>query len=174
MKIRFKQDKKTVLKLLKTASTKRKLKIIDRLNGINERDSVSILLKVLEDNSWVMRERAAYRLAGFGNRVVPRLLRLLSRGFWYTRASACLALGEIGNLKSLAALAFLALNDDNPTVVKEASAALVKLAKNKPPEFSEQLKNISLDDSEMTQIFEIIKNIDPQICATVKEEIGYE
>ena len=174
MKIRFKQDKKTVLKLLKTSSIKRKLRILDRLNGINKRDSVSILLKVLEDTSWVMREKAAYRLANFGNRVVPRLLRLLSRGFWYTRASACLALGEIGNLKALAALVSLILTDGNPTVVKEASAALVKLAKNKTSEFSELLRDMCLNDSEMMQILKTLEKIDPQLCAVVKEDIGYE
>jgi len=174
MKIRFKQDKRTVLKILKTASIKRKLRILDRLDGINQKDSVNILLKVLEDNSWVMREKAAHRLADFGNRVVPRLLRLLTRGFWYTRASACLALGEIGNLKALEAIISLTINDDNPTVVKEASEALVKLARNKPPEFSEQLRNISLNDSELVQILRVLDSADPQICTAIKKELEYE
>ena len=100
MKIRFTQNKRTILQLMQTSNLKKKLRMIDRFNGINERDTISILLKVLEDKSWALREKAAYKLIEYGNRVIPRLERLLDRGYWYTRAAACLVLGEIGNPRS--------------------------------------------------------------------------
>ena len=169
MKIKFKQDKKTILKLLKTANIKRKLKILDKMNGFNEKDSIKILLKVLEDNSWTMREKAAYKLAEFGKQVVPRLKKLLDRGYWFTRASACITLGEIGDPKSLDSIIHLLLIEDNPTVIKEASTALVKLALKDPVEFSKKLKEMSLDESKMLKILIILESNNTELYTSIKE-----
>ena len=169
MKIKFKQDKATILKLLGTANIKRKLRILDKLNGVNERDTIKILLKILEDSSWILRERAAHKLAQYGNRVVPRLEKLLNRGYWFTRASACLSLGEIGNLKAMKSIVTILLTDENPTVTKEASAALIKMARNKPLTFSEKLQEMSLDNSQMTKILKIIEEADAEISAIIKD-----
>jgi len=143
MKIRFKQDKETILRLLKTSNINRKLKILDKLNGADtgEKDNIKILLKVLEDSSWTLREMAAYKLAKFGKRVVPRLKRLCVKGRWFTRASACLSLGEIGDLKGLDSIIDILLTDNNPTVIKEASNALVKIAQKIPFEFAKKLSS---------------------------------
>ncbi len=174
MKIKFKQDKATILKLLDTANIKRKLRILDKLNGVNERDSIKILLRILEDRSWILREKAAHKLAQYGNRVVPRLEKLLNRGYWFTRASACLSLGEIGNLKALKSIVTILLTDENPTVAKEASTALLKMAKNKPLTFSEKLQEMSLDNSQMTKILKIIEEADTEIAETIKDTIENE
>ncbi len=174
MKIKFKQDKETILKLLDTSHIKKKLRILDKLNGVNEKDSIKILLKVLEDHSWIMREKAAHKLATFGNRVVPRLQKLLDRGYWFTRASACLTLGEIGNLKTLKSIVNILLIDDNPTVVKEASTALIKMAKNKPLGFSEKLREMALNDAETQKILKIIEETDQEIYTFIKAEIENE
>ncbi|HEC78565.1 MAG TPA: HEAT repeat domain-containing protein [candidate division WOR-3 bacterium] len=174
MKIRFKQDKKTILKLLETSGIKRRLRILDRLNGVNEKDSINILLKVLEDNSWVMREKAAYKLAEYGNRVVQRLIRLLKRGFWYTRAAACLTLGEIGNIKALEAIVTLILDDDNPTVIKEASSALLKLARKEPVLFADGLKNLSLIQEKKKEILKIIEDAEPELYTVIMKELENE
>ncbi len=174
MKIKFKEDKATILKLLKTANIKKRLRILDKLNGVNERDSIKILLKVLEDSSWTMREKAARRLAQYGNRVVPRLEKLLNRGYWFTRASACLSLGEIGNLKALKSIVPILLTDDNPTVVKEASAALIKMARKKPLALSEILQKMSLDASQMAKILKIIEEADADVFTVIKETVENE
>lgn len=174
MKIRFKQDKVTILKLLKTSSIRKKVKILDKLNGVNQKDSIKILLKVLEDNSWVMREKAAYKLVTFGNRVVPRLEKLLIRGFWYTRASACLALGEIGSPKALNSIINLLLNDENPTVIKEASSALVKMARKRPDEFSEKMREISPDEPNLSKILSLLETSAAEVHASIKESIYNE
>ena len=171
MKIKLKQDKVTILKLLESSNIKRKIRILDRLNGVNQKDSIKILLKVLEDTSWAMREKAARKLAEYGNRVVPRLERLLTRGYWFTRAAACLSLGEIGNIKVLNSLVGLVINDENPTVRKEASAALIKIAQKEPLVFSENLKDLGLDEKLLTHIIDPIENIAPDIYQVIKEEL---
>jgi HEAT repeat protein len=171
MKIKFKQDKITILKLLESSNIKRKIKILDRLNGVNEKDSIKILLKVLEDTSWTMREKAARKLAEYGNRVVPRLERLLTRSYWFTRAAACLSLGEIGNIKVANSLVELVMSDNNPTVRKEASTALVKIATKEPLVFSDVLRDLSLDEKEIACILEPIKNAAPDIYGVIKEEL---
>ena len=171
MKIKLKQDRETIIKLLESSNIKRKLRILDRLNGVNQKDIIKILLKVLEDTSWIMRERAAYKLAEYGNRVVPRLERLLSRGYWFTRAAACLSLGKIGNIKVLASLIELFIHDENPTVRKEATIAIVEIAKKDPLVFSEALKDLVLDEELITSIIKPIEDAAPDIHGVIKEEL---
>jgi HEAT repeat protein len=160
MKIRFQQDKRTILQILKSGGMKRKLRVLDKLNGVNERDSISILLKVLEDTSWVLREKAAYKLPAYGSKIVPRLTTLLTRGYWYTRAAACIALGEIGSIRSLTAIIELLLNEDNPTVIKEAVSALIKIQRKHPDTFEDALKTIGLDETLQQRIFELFNRFD--------------
>jgi HEAT repeat protein len=174
MKIRLKQNSKTILELLKTRNIKRKLKILEKLDGVNERESIKILLKILEDTSWTLREKAANRLVQYGNRVVPRLEKLLARGFWYTRASACLTLGEIGNLKTLEPIIHLYLTDENPTVQKEASTAIVKLAKRDPLQFAERLEEFELTDSQEERVLQTIADSDPETHTVIMEERAHE
>jgi hypothetical protein len=173
MKIRFKQDKKTILSILKTGTMKRKIKVIDSLNGVNEKDSIQILLKILEDTSWVMRERAALKIVRYGTRVVPRLQKLCKRGYWYTRAAASHALGEIGHIKALDSIIRLITDDENPTVVKEASAALVKIAKKKPIEFAEALRHLPLSETETVAILHILEQADELLWTFIKEELEH-
>lgn len=168
MKIKFKQDKKTILRLLETPNIKRKLRVLEKLDGVNEKNIIKILLKVLEDNSWAMREKAAYKLVEFGKRVVPRLKKILIKGYWYTRAAACITLGEIGDLKSTDSIVHLLLNDDNPTVIKEASKALVKLAHKDPSAFSKKLKEMSLNEPKMLKILIILETDDTEIYNLIK------
>jgi len=141
------------------------------LNGVNEKDSIKILLKVLEDASWTLREKAAYKLAEYGNRVVPRLEKLLRRGYWFTRAAACLSLGEIGNIETADSLIELLVNDENPTVRKEASTALTKLATQEPLEFSDMIRELALDEKVLASILKIIADADLDVHKTIKEEL---
>ncbi|MBN2621220.1 HEAT repeat domain-containing protein [candidate division WOR-3 bacterium] len=156
MKIRFKQDRRTILQILKSANMKRKIRVLDKMNGVNERDSINILLKVLEDESWILREKAAHKITQYGSRVVGRLERLLIRGYWYTRAAACLALGEIGNARSIPAIVDVLLRDDNPTVIKEASRALVRIAQNHPEAYTEAFHDLNVSKPDHDRIRESI------------------
>ncbi|UCC11981.1 MAG: HEAT repeat domain-containing protein [candidate division WOR-3 bacterium] len=169
MKIQFKRNKRTVLKLLRTASTEKKLRVLNRLDGMNDTDTIKILLKVLEDTSWVMREKAAYKLARYGKRVVPRLVKLLDRGFWYTRAAACIALGEIADAKTVGPIVTVFLNDGNPTVQQEAVTALIKIARKKPPLFSAALKALKLDETSSLRLMLAIETNDAEIYQNIKD-----
>jgi HEAT repeat protein len=160
MKIRFKQDRKTILQILKSASMKRKIRVLDKLNGVNERDSINILLEVLEDESWVLREKAAHKIVQYGTKVVPRLERLLTRGFWFTRAAACIALGEIRNARSIIAIVDLLLKEENPTVVKEAATALVKILRSQPEQYPDIFTTLNLAKPDLERLLEVIKAMD--------------
>ncbi len=168
MKIKFQQDRETILKILESASITRKLRILDKLNGVNEKDSIKILFKVLEDKSWCLREKAAYKLVQYGKKVVPRLNRLLKKGYWFTRASACITIGEIGDIRALYSIVMLLLNDDNPTVIKEASTALVKIAQKNPSEFSTVLKEMTLEQNSLSRILKIIEQRDAGLYQEIK------
>lgn len=169
MKIQFKSNKRTVLKLLRTASTEKKLRLLDRLNGMNDTDTIKILLKVLEDTSWVMREKAAYKLARYGKRVMPRLVKLLNRGFWYTRAAACIALGEIASAKTVGSIVMVFLNDDNPTVQREAITALVKIAQKNPSAFAGALKELALDETSSLRLMLAVETSDSETFQNIKD-----
>jgi HEAT repeat protein len=174
MKIRFKPDRVSILKLLKTSNISRKLRILDRLGELNDRDRIKILLKVLEDSSWTLRERAAQQLATFGKRVLPRLKKLSVRGYWYTRAAACRALGEIGDVKALPEITTLIMNDVNPTVVQEASQALVAIVRRHPEEFCTFLTNMEFDEEEMNKIERVLESIDVDLFNEIRERLGNE
>jgi len=147
MKISLKTDKETLFKLLKDSDLNKKLKIFNKLGDLSEPDRIKILLKILEDSSWYLREQATKELAQFGNKLVPRLKKLCTKGFWYTRAAACRTLGEIGDLDATGTIFKLLLNDDNPTVLKEARQAIRKLAKKNGENFLITLKQIRIEQN---------------------------
>lgn len=159
MKIRFKQDRRTILQILTNANIKRKIRVLDKMNGVNERDSINILLKLLEDESWVLREKAAHKITQYGAKTIGRLERLLLRGYWYTRAAACLALGEIGNVRPVATIVELLLRENNPTVIKEAAIALVKIAKDQPESYSRTFNDLNLSETDHNRIQELITSV---------------
>jgi HEAT repeat protein len=172
MRIRLQQDKEAILKILESEDIERKLKVLEKLDGVNEKESIKILMKTLEDRSWCMREKAAYKLAAYGTRVSARLSRLLKKGYWYTRASACLALGEIADMKTLGSIVALFLSDENPSVQKEASTALVKLARKRPLKFSERLKNMELTKNELHAILSLLECTDAELYDNIGENLA--
>ncbi len=173
MKIRFQPDKETVLRILKTSNIQKKIKILERLNGTNDKDTIRILLKILEDNSWALREKAAYKLVVYGSRVVPRLKNLCRKGHWFTRAAACISLGEIADLNASDTIVKLLLNDNNPTVKKEASKALVKIVRKRPNEFSKYLEDLALDQAQILELLAILETTDPELYGKIKETLGH-
>ena len=171
MRIKLKQDKDAILKILNSTDIERKLRVLEKLDGVNERESIKILIKTLEDKSWCMREKAAHKLAVYGKRVSSRLIRLLKKGYWYTRASACLALGEIGDIQSAEPIIALLLEDENPTVQKEATDALVKLALKKPKKFAAKLSEIDLHESELRTVLFSLERVDIDLYQRIKANL---
>jgi HEAT repeat protein len=74
-----------------------------------------VLLDVLKQASWYLRDQAARALATMGEPVVDRLIEMLEVGLWYTRSSAACALGRMGLPVAAPALVDL-LRDPNRTV----------------------------------------------------------
>ena len=174
MRIKLIQDRDTILKILTSDDVERKLRLLDRLDGVNTKDSVKILIKMLEEKSWVMREKAALKLAAYGPKVSLRLKRLLRKGYWYTRASACLALGEIADMHMVGPIVTVLLNDENPTVQKEASNAILKLARKKPEKFALELMSISLKANELKTVLGTLEQLGIEQYSRIKEKVMNE
>jgi len=92
-------------------------------------ESIEILLDVLKQESWFLRDQATRALAAIGEGVVDPLIELLGSGLWYTRTAAASALGSIGLPVAAGPLAEL-LRDTNRTVRDAGRDALVALCRN--------------------------------------------
>lgn len=89
-------------------------------------DSIEILLDVLKQESWFLRDQAARALATLGDAVIDPLIEYLGSGLWYTRTAAASALGWMASPVAAAPLVQL-LRDPNRTVRDAARDALVHL-----------------------------------------------
>lgn len=98
-------------------------------------ESIEVLLDVLKQESWFLRDQAARTLATLGERVVERLIELLESGLWYTRSAAASALGRMALPVAAEPLTTL-LRDPNRTVRDSARDALVLLCGNEMGLFS--------------------------------------
>ena len=92
-------------------------------------ESVEVLLDVLQQESWFLRDQAARVLATMGEPVLEPLVEYLGSGLWYTRASAVSALGRMGNPRAAAPLVGM-LSDPNRTVRDAVWDALLLLCRN--------------------------------------------
>src|SRR5258705_227464 len=98
-------------------------------------ESIEVLLDVLQQESWFLRDQAARVLATMGEPVLGPLVEYLGSGLWYTRASAVTALGRMGNPRAAAPLVGM-LNDPNRTVRDAVWDALLALCRNEPSRFT--------------------------------------
>jgi HEAT repeat protein len=87
-------------------------------------DSIEILLDVLKQESWFLRDQAARALATLGEPVVDPLIEYLGNGLWFTRTAAATALGRMGTPAAAGPLVQL-LRDPNRTVREAGRDALV-------------------------------------------------
>ena len=92
-------------------------------------ESIEVLLDVLKQESWFLRDQAARTLATLGERVVEPLIELLESGLWYTRSAAASSLGRMALPLAAVPLTTL-LRDPNRTVRDAARDALVLLCGN--------------------------------------------
>jgi len=169
MKISLKTDKETILKLLKNSDIDKKLKIFNNLDELNENDRIRVLLKILEDGSWSLREKATRELTPFGAKIVPRLIRICERGFWFGRAAACITLGAIGDARAVETLARLLLDDENPTVIREANQALLKIAAGQTEEFFSQLELYFQEPGTRERFLIRVQNSNPRLYKIIQD-----
>jgi HEAT repeat protein len=117
-----------VLDALKRRNLEGKRALIADLRKRKTDKAVEILIDVLQDKSWYLRELAMEALGEAGSGAVPRLNELLVGGLWYTRASAARALGKIGDPSAVPFLTDL-LDDSNRTVKEAALAGLADIVR---------------------------------------------
>jgi HEAT repeat protein len=117
-----------VLETLRQRNLEGKRAVIADLHRRGSPQAMKILVDVLEDDSWYLRELAVKALADAGDEVAPAILALLESGLWYTRAAAARALGKMGHAPSLPRLVDV-LADSNRTVQGAALASIADLVR---------------------------------------------
>jgi HEAT repeat protein len=116
------------LEALKRRNLEGKRALIADLRRRKTDRAVEILVDILEEDSWYLRELAVAALAEVIDDAAPRLTKLLDSGLWYTRAAAARALGKGGHAASLPRLVAL-LDEDNKTVQGAALASVADLVR---------------------------------------------
>jgi len=111
------------LEALRRRNLEGKKALIADLRSRKTDKAVGILIGVLRDDSWYLRELAVEALAEAGEIAVPRLSELLDGGLWYTRAAAARTLGKMGYYEASPRLVQL-LDDPNQTVQGASLASL--------------------------------------------------
>ena len=143
------------LEALKRRNLEGKKALIADLRRRKTDKAIDILLDVLQDDSWYLRELAVDALGEAGTAAVPRLTELLDSGLWYTRAAAARTLGKIGHVPTVPMLVKL-LGDPNQTVQGASLASLADFVRKgraldvargfwaEGPRRSEELKRLLL------------------------------
>lgn len=157
-----------VLELLQ-GNRKDKERGIEALGMMGGRRAISKLISVLEKEDYVTRLKAVEALSQVGKGAVPTLIEILEKGLWYVRECAALALGKIGDLRTLEPLAHR-LEDENVGVRQEAASALTKLFS------SDNLAKLlqGMEPEGITRIVDLASRLDPQLGEKVRGTISQD
>lgn len=117
-----------ILERLRLKNMAGKKNLIEDLKKRKSQRSVSLLVEMLQDESWYLREQAVQALCDAGDEATEPVRRVLQEGLWYARAAAAKVLGRVGDSQSVTMLTDCLL-DSNLTVQGAAAAALVDIAK---------------------------------------------
>lgn len=117
-----------ILDLIRSKSFEGRKALIDDLRRERSPRSVALLLEVLNDQSWSLRELAVAALAETPDLAAEPLMDLLEDGLWYTRAAAVRGLGLMGHGPALPRLLVM-LDDANTTIATEVARALLTMAR---------------------------------------------
>lgn len=115
------------LDALRRKNLEGKKTFVEELRRQKTPQALSLLLEILCDESWYLRELAIDALAEMGSTAVPPVRRLLATGLWYTRAAAARALGRLGDGASAGTILLL-VTDPNVAVHDAAVRALREMA----------------------------------------------
>jgi HEAT repeat protein len=112
------------LEALRKKNLEGKKTFIEELKRQKTPKSISLLLEIMCDESWYLRELAILALAEAGSLATEPLRRILASGLWYTRSAAARALGRMGDEES--AGPFLALLEESNRTVRESAVAAIQ------------------------------------------------
>lgn len=122
-------DGAKILERLRLKNLTGKKNLIEDLKKRKSQRSVSLLVEMLQDESWYLREQAVQALSEAGEEAREPVLNVLKDGLWYARAAAAKVLGRIGGSNAVERLIDCLL-DSNMTVQGAAAAAMVDIAKS--------------------------------------------
>ena len=158
---------------LKSPNIKRKIKAINALGEINTKQSQTTLLKALSDDSWHIRNAAAYAIAKLGNKIFEDIAKLMQDGVWFVRSSAAIVFGELGEI---GAIPFLIpyFDDSNATLRNNVREALRKIIQKNSVEFKESFLPTQPEEIK-EKLSRIIKELLPDFYQEVENrEEKYE
>lgn len=112
------------LEALRKKNLEGKKMFIEELRKQKTPKAVSLLLEILCDESWYLRELAIGALVEAGAPAAAPLHKVLTGGLWYTRAAAARALGLLGYAPASADV--LKLLDEPNRTVREAAVVAIK------------------------------------------------
>lgn len=112
------------LEALRKKNLEGKRMFIEELRRQKTPKAVSLLLEILCDESWYLRELAIGALVEAGPMAEAPLHRVLAGGLWYTRSAAARALGRLGYAPASADI--LKLLDESNRTVRESAVEAVK------------------------------------------------
>ena len=118
-----------ILERLRLKNLAGKKNLIEDLKNRKSQRSVSLLVEMLQDESWYLREQAVKALTDAGDEARGPVLELLRNGLWFARASAARVLGKIGDGGDADSL-IDCLMDSNMTVQGAAASALIDIARS--------------------------------------------
>lgn len=112
------------LEALRRKNLEGKKSFVEELRRQKTPQAISLLLEILCDESWYLRDLAIGALVEVGPTVIEPLRRLLATGLWYTRAAAARALAGLGDAGS--APIFLQLIEESNLSVRDAGVTALK------------------------------------------------
>lgn len=113
---------------LRTQSLEGKRAAVAALKAEGTDRSLSLLLELLDDESWSLRDLAVEALTDMADVAAAPLMNRLARGLWFTRAAAARALGRMSHAPALLPILRM-LDDPNHTIATEAAQALVEMSR---------------------------------------------
>jgi HEAT repeat protein len=120
------------LESLRRKNLEGKRTFIEELKKQKTPKSISLLLEILCDESWYLRELSIGALVDSGSMSLEPLRGVFASGLWYTRAAAARALGLLGDEPSADGILSL-LDESNRTVRQAAVEAVQSLARTAGP-----------------------------------------
>jgi HEAT repeat protein len=156
------------LEALRRKNLEGKRLFIEELRRQKTTKSVSLLLEILCDESWFLRELAIGALVESGGLAIEPLRRVLKSGLWYTRAAAARALGRSGDGPSASDILVL-LDEPNRTVREAAVDAVQALAANAGTEALSAALADSARERRMNRL-SLIGHVAPDLASRLEME----
>jgi len=157
---------------LKSPNIKRRIKAISKIGELNTKQSQTVLLKALSDESWHIRDAAAHAIVKLGDKIFDDIVKLMEEGVWFVRASAAVVFGELGRMEAIPYL-IPYFNDSNITLKGNVREALRKIIQQNSAEFKESFLP-SQPEEIKEKLSEVVKELLPNFYQEVEgEREGY-